>query len=502
MENRKRLEQYIINNKFNISILIGMIVFAFIICFNFCRPHFSQDAYYHTAYGYEAYIQTFLASNRMFSALLFKLCSVLNIQVITEMKMMGIALTFVMAISWFILYKAVIKLIKKEKSVFYNILVALASFIIVFNMCTAEGLLFVGDGSMPFGVLFSILGACILVTDKKYRYLCSFLLVTISGVFYQGTSSIFVLLALVFISIKNKGNIKLIVKDTIIIGMIYGMAMIANFIGVKIWTSILKYQTRTFDFPSIEMIIKTILKFGKVILIHNFWIGPKYWYLIFLTILTVIFIYNMIMKKKDFFEILEYFTLIVLSVLIPIIPVIIMPVELQYLEPRMSMCFGSVIGIIAIFLISTVEIRNNKIELFIITFIIILNFIMNSMFMIYASTSTLEVNKAEKNMAEQIISEVQEYEEKTGIEIKKIGIAHDQTTSWYYDGDPQLRGFNLRAFGTDWAVKEILTTYSGKIYDDVTVPDNVKEDFLKRDWSQYNKDQLVFDGENLYICIF
>ena len=51
-----------------------------------------------------------------------------------------------------------------------------------------------------------------LLTNKKHRYIISLILVTISGLFYQVTSSIFVLLALVLIAIKNKCNIKLIVK--------------------------------------------------------------------------------------------------------------------------------------------------------------------------------------------------------------------------------------------------------------------------------------------------
>lgn len=502
MKNKRNLKQFIFYKKIDISILIGMIAFAFIICFNFCKPHFSQDAYYHTAYGYEPYIQTFLVSNRMFSALLFKLCSVLNIQVITEMKIMGIVLTFIMAISWFILYKIIMKLLRKKTSLFYNILVALASFLIVFNICTAEGLLFVGDGSMPFGILFAILGAMILTTDKKSKYVVSLILVTISGIFYQGTSAIFVLLALVFISIKNKGNIKLIIKDTIIIGVIYSIAMIANFIGIKIWTNILQFQTRTFSFPSIEVIIETIIKFGKIMLVYNCGIGPKYWYLITLVIMTIVFICNNLIRKRALFEILEYFTLVVLSILIPIIPIIITPVEVQYLEPRMAMCFGSIIGIMVMFLISTIEIEKNKNIVLIITAITIVNCIINSIYMVYASSSTLGVNKVEKIIAEQIINEIKEYENKTQIEIKGIGIAFDKTHTPYYEGDTQLRGFNLRSLGTGWAVKEVITTYSGKQYNSVTVPEEIIKEFSNKDWNQYNKEQLVFDGENLYIGIF
>lgn len=502
MKSKNNIKNYITNNKINIFILFAMISFAYIICFNFLKPHFPLDAYYISAYGYSPYIPTFLASNRMFCALLFKLWIALDISLKKEMIIMGIVLTFVMTISWFILYKCVMKLIKKENSIVYNILIVAASFLVVFNFCTAEGLLFIEDATMPLGVFCSILGACMLITNKKIRYIISLILITIASILYQGTVGIFVLLALVLIAIKNKGNIKLIVKDTIIIGLIYCFVMIFNFVGVKIWSNILNYQSREFEFPSISIIINTILNYGKKLLIYNCGIGPKYWYLSTLLIISIIFVINIVIKKKDYFEIFEYFVLITLSVLIPIIPVIVTPVEVQYLEPRMVMCFGSVIGILTIFLVSVSRIDKNKILLFILTTIAILNFIGNSIYMIVASTATLNVNRIEKIIAEQIINEIDEYEKKTKNEIKGIGIAYDKNYTMYYNGEPQLICFNVRGFGTSWAIKEIITTYSGKEYKDVTVPENVKEEFLKKDWDTYNKEQLVFDGENLYICIF
>lgn len=495
-------KEFILKNKINIFILVAMMAFTFIICFNFIKPHFSNDSYSIVSYGRDYYINHFLASNRVFSALIFKIFLVLDISFETQLLIMGIILISVMAISWFVLYKFIIKLIKKETSIIHNILICLASFFVVFNICTAEGLLFIEVGTMPFGILFAILGACILATDKKFKYIISLILVTISGLFYQVTSSIFVLLALVLIAIKNKGNIKLIIKDTIIIGLIYAFAMIVNFIGVKIWDNVLNNPFREFTIPSILVIIDTILKFGEIILIDNVGVGPKYWYFSILVIFGVILIIDKIIKKKEYFEILEYITLVVLSVLIPIIPIIATPVNSQYIEPRMAMCFGSVIGILIIFLISVVKIDENKIWLTLVGTITILNFIGSSIFLVVSSTSTLLTNQMDKIITEQIINEIKEYEKTTGEEVKGIGVASDKNYTMYYEGQPQLRCFNVRGLGTSWAVKEVITTYSKKIYQNVEVPQNIKDEFLEKNWNTYDKEQLVFDGENLYICIF
>lgn len=500
--NESRIKKFFKNNKVNIFIFIGMLLFTFIVCFNFLKVHFSNDAYYVYAYGYDYYANHFLLSNRMFSALILLIFKWLDIPLVTELSVMGGVLTFIMALSWFILYKFVIKLIQKENSILYNILIGGAAFLVVFNMCTAEGLLYIEVGTMPFGILFAILGACILATDKRLRYLISLILVTISGLFYQVTSSIFVLLALVLIAIKHKGNIKLVIKDTIIIALIYGFAMIVNFVGVKLWDKALQYEFRKFEFPSIATIIGTILKFGETILIYNVGIGPKYWYIALLVVLTIIFIAGMILRKKNYFMILEYIVLILLSILVPLIPILATPTDLQYIEPRMAMCFGSIIGILIIFLLAVVEINKNKALLTIMTIFTVLNFVGNSIFLIVASSSTLMTNQLDKFVAEEIIKEINAYEADTGEEIKKIGVAFDKTYTMYYDGQPTLRCFNVRSMGTQWAVKEVITMYTGKGYRNITVPEEVSEEFLTNDWTSYDDEQLVFDGENLYICIY
>lgn len=99
----------------NIFIFIGMVLFTFIISFNFLKVHFSNDAYYVYAYGYDYYAHHFLLSNRMFSALILLIFKWLDIPLVTELSVMGVVLTFIMALSWFILYKFVIKTNTKRK---------------------------------------------------------------------------------------------------------------------------------------------------------------------------------------------------------------------------------------------------------------------------------------------------------------------------------------------------------------------------------------------------
>ena len=86
--------------------------------------------------------------------------------------------------------------------------------------------------------------------------------------------------------------------------------------------------------------------------------------------------------------------------------------------------------------------------------------------------------------------------------IRKIGVTYDKNYTLYYEGQPNLRCYNVRTIGVKWAVKEVITMYTGKGYENTTVPEEISEGFLTKDWTSYDKEQLVFDGENLYICIY
>ena len=246
----------------------------------------------------------------------------------------------------------------------------------------------------------------------------------------------------------------------------------------------------------------TILKFGETILIYNVGIGPKYGYLILLAILTVIFIIGIVLRKKDYFMILEYVTLIILSIIVPIIPILATPTEAQYIEPRMAMCFGSIIGILVIFLLAVVEINKNKYLLIALGSITIINFVLNSIFLIEASSATLVTNRLDHFIAKDIIQEIEKYETTSGEKIKNIGIAFDKQYTMYYESEPALRCYNVRSMGTSWAVKEVITTFIGRKFANVNVPQNIKDKFAQKDWDRYSKEQLIFEGENLYICIY
>ena len=54
----------------------------------------------------------------------------------------------------------------------------------------------------------------------------------------------------------------------------------------------------------------------------------------------------------------------------------------------------------------------------------------------------------------------------------------------------------------EWSAIEVIEFYSGEKYNKVETPSNIIERFAEENWDFYNPDQLVFEGNTLYICLF
>ena len=175
MENlREKYKASFVKNKYNICIFIVMVIFSLIICTNFLKPHFALDTYCVYAHDTNVQIEHFLVSNRIFSAFAVWLSKALNISFFTYMKLLNLAGVVFLAASWFILYKFVIAITKKQSDVFYNILIAGISFSIIYNFCTVESLLFWESGVMCLGILCTIIGSCVFNSNIKYKRIISF----------------------------------------------------------------------------------------------------------------------------------------------------------------------------------------------------------------------------------------------------------------------------------------------------------------------------------------
>ena len=499
IKKQNKVKNFIKENKVNIYIFLAMLIFTIIICSNFFNMHFSQDTYSLYSSGWDAYIKHFLLSNRIFSALELWISKVFNISFEMTILISSIVSMIVFSLTWFILYKFIVKMIKKEHDKWQNLLIIGITFSIIFNFCTFETMVFAEVSIMSISILLAVIAAC-LYTEQKY--IKSFITLMISTFCYQTAASLFLVLTLVFIAYKHKGNIKEIVKKSIGVFFFWGITMILNLVMTKLFSSYFGMTTRRTTILSIDQIISTIVHYGKYLLLENLEIGPKGWYLIFIVILSVIFIVSII-KDKKYFHIFEYIVLVLLSFIVPTLPLIVMPIESQYIEARMAMCFGAILGVILLYLVivmKAIEIKGLNKLIYILTACI---FMINAIYFIRASSENMATVYLDRNLAKSVLQAINKYEETTGNTVDTIGITWDKNPTTYYDGQLKLRSTNARGMVTDFSVIQALEYSGGKSYNAIyQVPDNVKSYFEQYDWEFFSEEQLLFEDNNLWLCLY
>ena len=161
-------------------------MFTLILCTNILKIHFAQDTYCLYSYGYKKYAIHFLLSARLFSALELLVAQGLDITFLTNLKIMFFFVTIFMTISWYLLYKILNKIVIKKdissaNNIAINILMVLATFIVLYNFASCEMFMFAESGIIAFSILLSIIAAYLFCSNYKYKYLLSFIFVVLSS---------------------------------------------------------------------------------------------------------------------------------------------------------------------------------------------------------------------------------------------------------------------------------------------------------------------------------
>lgn len=499
---KRKLQTIIKKENINsLYIFLIMLLFAIIICSNFFSLHFSQDTYCITAYGYDKYIKHFLSIGRILGAAQIFITKTFNIPFDFMIIFSSIFGTLFLTLSWFMVYSHIIKMLDIRQNKKKNVLIAGISFSIVFNFCTVETLVFAESAVLGFSIFCSTLAACVFTSDYKGKNIKTAILLFLTVIAYQTSTSLFLIIALVFIAIKNKNNKVEILKNSIYTFLIYGVSMLLGLLITRFMGSYLNLVERETTLLTIKEMIQTLFKYLDFIVLKNFYI-KTIWYNFSIIIFLVFIFIILIIKNKQYFHILEYFVLIILGCILPIIPLMVIPIGSQYMEPRMAMIFGSLAGILLLYLIAVMNAYEKKKIGIVISIITIVLFVMNSSNFIRSSAENLATGYIDRNIANSIIYNIEKYEEENNKKIKKIVFGYDASPTYYYDGQIMLRSINGRGLATNFTVVPLIQYYSEKKYEMTISQEVINEKFSKKNWDAFSEDQLIFDKDTLYFCIY
>lgn len=494
-----------IRKKNQIYIFFGIFIFITIILSNFLKMHYAQDTYCTMTNGYSYTAKNaFLYSGRPISATVFYIADFLNLSMSTHVFIMTCLAIVNLSLTVYVLFTTVDKLLNKKDDGKTICLILFVTFFSIFNFCTMDLLVFSESGILTMGLLFSVLAGCEWTNDKKGKYLKIILFSFIGVLCYQGILNIYVPIALIFIVSKNKENVKRAFIQAFVALLFYGIALVLSMLVSKFISSAFMINSRATIVPTIPHIFSTYLKYIKFLVGSTLNMGPKYWYIGLITIISIIYFIIVIKNKYPKIFIFYYIAIWLSAILLPILPLIVQSEDKQYLEPRMCVSFGASIGLMIIYILLTIKMDESNILLSnILKALIIVIFIMNCQYVIQSSGEMIATNLLDRNIADSIINKMEIYEKENNVEIKNIGIDYDTNLEFYYNGSGIYRCLNLKSLATDWAIAPILEIYGNRELNGVEVPEQIHNKYFKgKNWNCFDEEQLVFEGDTLYICIY
>ena len=488
--------------KENLLLFSGVFAFSLIMCNAFLQMHYSSDTYCLIYRGYFDYpSHYFLLDARLVSTLVCYIGGILHLPYEVYIVGLDIIGVILLSTSVVVLYTFMEKQLKIEKLI-NKALLLIATYVCIFNHITVEYLLYPESAVMCLGILTIVLATKCYITEKKNRYIKTFLLVLFGTLCYQGIVNLLPVLVITVLFLKNKEklNIKEIFKIYIIemfkIGIMFIIVMLISYGISQIADKIIgdtSSRLRT------DKTLIGIIMYSKDVLINQFNLLPKYLsvFVMGFTILMILICSN---KKSNM--IFSYLLTVFAAYVFTLLPIL----AWGYVMARMAIVIGAVMGISLIFLLALfdeVDPKKNNINKIIIGFILCY-FIFNTINFIRNSDEHIAANKVDDNMGASINMLVKRYEERSGNTIKNFSFWYDTNPNKYAAGIKPLVSLTERKIMQSWCITEALGFYCNKHFDRVFImPEDIINKYFKdKDDDCFLEDQIVFEGETMYLYVY
>ena len=110
--------------------------------------------------------------------------------------------------------------------------------------------------------------------------------------------------------------------------------------------------------------------------------------------------------------------------------------------------------------------------------------------------------KEEQKYINQINEVMLEYEKENDIILKKVMIFKDSNYTKTYKNLPS-NTFNSRAIFTTYSRIYCLNYYTGRdLEEELYSEEKYNKYFKDKDWNEFNKEQVQFEGDTVYICVY
>ncbi|MGN1204475.1 MAG: glucosyltransferase domain-containing protein [Lachnospiraceae bacterium] len=357
-----------------------------------------------------------------------------------------------------------------------------------------------------YALVVGLAGIFVALAIKDYashhRIRC-YLFLTLAILVYQAYVGVFIIFALLSLYLENDGKLN---KDNFIrsaiVVVVSGILCLIDIYSIKI-LEFLKITTAMKNIKSFRLsdIFKTIFETQISILKNEYSLSfIKFLPFILLLSAGIVILIGMIHRRASLNEWIYLFLLFVVSNLS------VFAVTFGgylYMAPRILVSYWA---FISMSLIVALYLNNNqRVNIFLLLLVNIVTFlhIINANVLI---TDLYISNRLDQNYVMTVNQMITKYEEASGTKIERIGFCTDEKVQQYWKEYIDYYNFNMneRCTDQDWTFDLVLKRFTGRSYEKIKVPDDVfKEYFAGKDWDYFDaEEQMIFDGDTLYLAIY
>lgn len=423
----------------NLFIYLICLVITLIIFIPFLTGHYASDTYNIEAIGYKAYaIDYNLKDGRLIIALFNLIVGKLNLS-INLYVFLTLFLALVISNIAVITFEKIIEKYKKPENIEQEIILILISYVCIFNFMYMDCLNFVESCFMALSILLFIKSANIICQGQKKSLIKGGVLAVLATMCYQATTCIFISILFLLTILKNKNDIKLILKDIFKGAIIVIIALGIDFIAIKIAGFIFNLDQNRVNISTSIIAKNIILIYFNILNVLDATCNmfPKNWFLIYIGLIIIISIVYAIKYNKERSFIYKLLLIIIVSILSSFLLNIISTSSFN--SGRTKLSIGITIGIALAFLFVDGDVFKKQ-NIFSILFVAVLfSYIVTTIYNYeYLMKSQKDLNVLEKQEIMEICDYIKKYEESNNIKINNITkvLFKNQHSKQYYKQIP------------------------------------------------------------------
>ena len=186
--------------------------------------------------------------------------------------------------------------------------------------------------------------------------------------------------------------------------------------------------------------------------------------------------------------------------IVPFAPNLIMSESSNYIAARMTLTLGIIPSVLALYTFFNYDFN---IKLKYVIGGIVLIFMMLSVYSIHQNTMiSFRRYKEDVKYINSIVERINWYEAENNNKVKTIYYAPDTSVNYYYSFG-NANGANIRLLAVDWALDCAFPVYTYEKYEFKKMSDeDYKKYFKGKNYDEFSKEQLVFNGDSLYLLLY